>query len=187
MTVWFDLQGTGTGGRNPINDGVIFWIRAGTDDLAAKILSASPKYVSAFGTPATPDELAQHTCVGSGIWKLSRGSKLAVPNISFKVIAGDPLVHLKLAVSGLGIAILPLYMARRPGTRDQLIPVLPRWIPEPILVCALFSGPARMTPKVKVLLDFLSEYVGTHRDPRLHEMAATGLFTKPELATTSGP
>lgn len=174
---------------------VFFKLRAPKDSLrrvrpypgTVRGLFASPKYASAFGIPATPDELTQHICIGSGIWKLSRGSKLAAPNISFKVIASDPLVHLKLAVSGLGIAILPLYMARRPGTREQLIPVLPRWIPEPIIVCALFSGPARMTPKVKVLLDFLSEYIGTVRDPRLHGMATTGLFTKPELAATSGP
>ena len=174
---------------------VFFKLRAPKDSLrrvrpypgTVRGLFASPKYVSAFGTPATPDELTLHTGIGSGIWKLGRGSKLVAPNIGFKVISSDPLVHLKLAVSGLEIAILPLYMAKRPGTREQLIPVLPRWIPEPIIVCALFSGPARMTPKVKVLLDFLGEYIGTDRDPRLHGMTTTGLFTKPVLAATSGP
>jgi hypothetical protein len=78
-------------------------------------------------------------------------------------------------------------MAKSPGTCEKLIPVLPRWIPEPIIVCALFSGPARITPKVKVLLNFLSEYVGTDRDPRLHGMAKKGMFTKPVVAATSGP
>jgi len=42
MTVWFDLRRMATGGRNSVNDGVIFWIRAGTYDLAAKILSDTP-------------------------------------------------------------------------------------------------------------------------------------------------
>jgi LysR family transcriptional regulator, transcriptional activator for dmlA len=174
---------------------IFFKLRAPKDSMrrvrpypgTVRGLFASPKYVSAFGTPATPDELPLHTCVGSGIWKLSRGRKTVAPNITFKVVASDPLVHLKLAVSGLGIAILPLYMAQRPGTREQLVPVLPRWIPEPIIVCALFSGPARMTPKVKVLLDFLGEYMGTDRDPRLHGLPTTGLFTEPKLAATSGP
>ena len=150
-------------------------------------LFASPSYLSAFGTPITPDELASHSCVGSGIWRLSRGSKVMAPNIVFRVVVSDPLVHLKLAVSGLGIAILPLYMAQRPDTRHQLVPVLRQWKPEPITVCALFSGPARMTPKVQVLLDFLGEYMGTDRDPRLQQMPSKGLFTEPNLMATSGP
>ena len=36
---------------------------------------------------------------------------------------------------------------------------MPLWSPEPITLCALFSGLARLTPKVQVLLDFLGEYI----------------------------
>jgi hypothetical protein len=39
-----------------------------------------------------------------------------------------------------------------------------------ITLCALFSSPSRLTPKVQVLLDFLDEYLGTDRDPRLNNM-----------------
>jgi len=174
---------------------VFFKLRAPRDSLrrvrpypgTKRGLFASPDYLSAFGTPATPDELLSHTCIGSGIWKLSRGSKLVAPNIVFRVVTSDPLVHLKLATSGLGIASLPLYMAKRPDTRHQLVPVLPLWSPEPITLCALFSGSARLTPKVQVLLDFLGEYIGTNQDPRLQQMPAKGFFTDPTLAATSGP
>jgi DNA-binding transcriptional LysR family regulator len=103
------------------------------------------------------------------------------------IVVSDPGVHLDLALSGLGIVILPLYMAKRPDTRNRLMPILPLWSPEPITLCALFSGPARQTPKVQVLLDFLREYVGTDRDPRLHGVRAKGLFTDPKLEATSGP
>ena len=74
-------------------------------------------------------------------------------------------------------------MANRPDVRDRLIPILPLWSPEPITLCALFSGPARLSPKVQVLLDFLGEYIGTDRDPRLHNLQAKGLFTDPKLET----
>lgn len=66
-----------------------------------------------------------------------------------------PGVHLTLAKQGLGIAILPLYMAKWPDSRERLMTVLREWVAEPITVCALFSGAARLTPKVEVLLDFL--------------------------------
>ncbi len=150
-------------------------------------LFASPHYLASSGNPATPEELVSHTCIGSGVWKLSRGAKLATPNIVFKVVASDPVVHLKLALAGLGIAVLPLYMAKRPDTLNHLVPVLPMWVPEPITLCALFSGPARLTPKVRALLDFLSDYIGTDRDPRLANLPAKGFFSDPKLAPTSGP
>jgi len=93
------------------------------------------------------------------------------------VVSGDPAVALKLAVSGFGISVLPLWMAKRPDVRNALIPVLPQWTPEPITLCALFSGPSRLTPKVQVLLDFLDEYIGTDWDPRLERDLAKGYFT----------
>ncbi len=150
-------------------------------------LFASQDYIKEYGNPVTPDELEAHSCIGSGSWKLSRGSKVATPNIVFRVVLSDPGIHLDLALSGVGIAILPLYMGKHPDMRNRLVPVLPNWSPEAITLCALFSGPARMTPKVQVLLDFLGEYIGTDRDPRLHRLPAKGLFTDSKLGATSGP
>ena len=174
---------------------VFFKVRAPRDSVrrvrpypgTKRGLFASPDYVKSRSNPAAPDDLVAHTCIGSGTWKLSRGSKVAAPNISFRVVVSDPVVHLDLALSGLGIAILPLYMAKRPDTRNKLMPILPLWNPEPITLCALFSGPARLTPKVQVLLDFLGDYIGTDRDPRLHSVPARGLFTDSKLEATSGP
>jgi LysR family transcriptional activator of dmlA len=89
--------------------------------------------------------------------------------------------------SGFGVVILPLWVAKRAEVRNSLIPILPLWNVEPITLCALFYGPTRLTPKVQVLLDFLDEYVGTDRDPRLERNRAKGYFTDRKLAPTSGP
>jgi len=174
---------------------VFFKVRAPKDSIrrvrpypgTKRGLFASPEYIATHGNVATPDDLVSHTCIGSGIWKLSRGSKVAAPNIVFKVVASDPGVHRDLTLCGFGIAILPLWMAKSADLRNRLVPVLPLWSPEPITLCALFSGAARLTPKVQVLLDFLGEYLGTDRDPRLHKLPAKGLFTNPRLEATSGP
>jgi LysR family transcriptional activator of dmlA len=174
---------------------VFFKLRAPKDSLrrvrpypgTARGLFASPDYVRASGNPATPEELTAHTCIGSGVWRLSRGARIATPNIVFRVVTADPVVHLDLALDGLGIAILPIYMAKRPDMRDRLVPILPHWRPNPITLCALFFGSARLTPKVQVLLDFLGEYLGTDRDPRLHQIPARGCFTDLRLGATPGP
>jgi LysR family transcriptional activator of dmlA len=153
----------------------------------ARGLFASPAYVNAFGSPANPDELAAHRCAGSGVWKLSRGSKEISPNISFHVVTSDPGINLPFALDSLGITVLPLWLAKHPDNRNRLVPILPLWKPEPITLCALFSGSSRLTPKVEGLLDFLAEYIGTDRDPRVKHGRATGYFTDLTLSPTSGP
>jgi len=173
---------------------VFFKLRAPKDSLrrvrpypgTVRGLFASPGYIQASGSPATPDDLTTHSCIGTGAWKLRRGKTIATPNIIFRVVSGDPEVGLKLAISGFGISTLPLWMAKRRDVRKALIPVLPHWTLEPITLCALFYGPSRLTPKVQVLLDFLGERIGTDRDPRLRGDPAKGCFTDRRLASRSG-
>lgn len=174
---------------------VFFKLRAPKDSLrhihpypgTARGLFASPSYIHASGRPATPGDLAAHSCIGSGVWKLSRGKKISSLNLTFRVVTSDPGVSLKLATDGLGICVLPLWLAKRPELRNVLVPILPLWRPEPITLCALFFGLSRLTPKIKALLDFLTEYLGTDRDPRLHQQRAKGYFTDPSLEPTAGP
>ncbi len=153
----------------------------------ARGLFASPAYVNAAGNPANPDELPAHRCAGSGVWKLSRGRREVSPNIAFQVVTSDPGVNLAFALDGLGITVLPLWMAKHPNNRSGLVPILSLWKPEPITLCALFSGSSRLTPKVQGLLDFLAEYIGTDRDPRVRYGRAKGCFTDMTLSPTSGP
>ena len=172
---------------------VFFKLRAPNDTLrrvrgypgTERGLFASSDYIRAAGQPKNPDDLTGHSCIALGVWKLSRGSRVVVPNISFRVVSGDPVVSLKFAVDGLGICVLPLWSAGRREVRKKLVRVLPRWKPEPISLCALFFGPSRLTPKVQALLDFLDEYIGTDRDPRLQNQPAKECFTAASIPPKS--
>jgi DNA-binding transcriptional LysR family regulator len=173
---------------------VFFKLRAPKDSLrrvrpypgTARGLFAGTTYVQAFGNPATPDDLPGHRCIGSGVWKLSRGSTSARPSIAFKVVTSDPHINLTLAVQGFGIGILPLWIAKWPEVRNQLVPVLPLWKIEPITLCALFFGQSRLTPKVQVLLQFLEEYIGTEKDPRLRQKWRKEYFPPGSIAPAQG-
>jgi DNA-binding transcriptional LysR family regulator len=174
---------------------IFFKLRAPKDSLrrvrpypgTVRGLFASPNYLKVAGNPSTPEDLKLHKCVGSGPWKLSKGKKVATPDILFRVVTSDPTVALKLALSGFGVVILPLWVAKNPDVRKDLVQILPHWAPEPITLCALFSSPSRLTPKVQVLLDFLDEYLGTDRDPRIKNDVAAGYFCDRSLTPTSGP
>jgi DNA-binding transcriptional LysR family regulator len=153
----------------------------------ARALFASPGYTRAFGNPENPNDLTAHSCIGSGVWKLTRGTEVATLPLSFRVVSSDPQINLRAALDGLGIVVLPLWMARPYESRKLLVQALPLWRPDPITLCALFFGPSNLTPKVKILLDFLAEYVGTDRDPRLRDAKAQGYFTDVSLRPTAGP
>ena len=148
----------------------------------ARGLYASPAYLATAGTPAVPEDLVNHSCIGAGTWTLTRGKRVETPGVLFRVVASDPGMHLKLVLDGVGIAILPLWMAKQAEVCNSLTAILPQWRPRPISVCAIFSAPSRLTPKVQALLDFLNEYMGTDRDPRLQSGKPGGLFTYPARA-----
>ncbi|WP_128913107.1 LysR family transcriptional regulator [Granulicella sibirica] len=140
-------------------------------------LFASAGYIKASGTPARPEDLLSHTCIGHGPWKLSRGNQTISPNIQFRVAIMDPMALMELTLKHFGIAVLPVYMAKWPEAANNLVSVLPRWNLPSLTLCAIFSGQSHLTPKVRVMLDFLGEYIGTARDPRLHGCDSKGIFT----------
>ena len=171
---------------------VVFKVRTPRDSLrrirnypgTKRGLFASADYISTFGMPTSPEHLVAHSCLGAGIWRMNRGATTAAPGIEFQVVTSDPTVLLELTLKHCGIALLPLYMGKWPGMNKRLVPVLVRWSFEPLTLCALFSGQSRLTPKVQVLLDFLAEYIGSARDPRLHGANPKGLFSdlRPQIA-----
>jgi LysR family transcriptional activator of dmlA len=143
----------------------------------ARGLFASPAYSRVHGLPSNPDELTNHECIGMNTWTLQQGKKIVTTNIKPRVLTSDPYIHLTLTTQGFGIGMLPLWLADWPDVRDKLVPVLPEWKVEPLVLCALFYGQAQRTPKVQTLLDFLAEYMGTDRDPRLKQKWAKKYFT----------
>jgi DNA-binding transcriptional LysR family regulator len=73
-------------------------------------------------------------------------------------------------------------MAKWPEVRNDLVPILPLLEPELITLCALFYGQSRLSPKVQALLDFLEEYIGTHKHPRLPQKLPEDPLCSPSAA-----
>jgi LysR family transcriptional activator of dmlA len=167
---------------------VFFKVRAPKDSSrrvrsypgVARGLFASRKYVQTAGKPAEPADLASHRCIGSGRWTLSKEGRTVTPDVAPRLVTDDPVVHRELVLDGAGIAILPLYIALDPAIATRLVPILPGWLPKPVVACALYSDSSRLTPKVKVFLDFIQKHVGTDLDPRLRGTKARDSFTNPK-------
>jgi DNA-binding transcriptional LysR family regulator len=106
---------------------VFFKIRMPNDSLRRvrpypgvnRSLFASPSYIKTFGDPSHPDDLSTRCCIGWSPWKLTRNGRVLTPDISFRARTDDAEVSCKLAVGGIGIAVMPLYMAIWPDARTS--------------------------------------------------------------------
>jgi DNA-binding transcriptional LysR family regulator len=140
--------------------------------------------VRKYGLPNDPAELSNHRCTGSADdafyanWKLTKRGKTVALDLIFQVMSSDPFVHRQLVLDGVGISILPLWMAKDPAIAADLERVLPLWVPDPVSLCALYSGTSDMIPKVKIFLDFMAAHLGTDLDPRLHGLKAKECFAE---------
>ncbi len=135
---------------------------------------ASATYLNGHERPAHPADLHKHQCIGYSSdrrqvpWKLTGEGEEVVVEPAFQIVVGDPDIQLDLTLSGLGVALLPLWVAHAATQRGELVRLLPQWTPEPIPFCALYRGRSRTSPKSEAFLCFLEHVVGQNGDPRLN-------------------
>ncbi|GHD62151.1 LysR family transcriptional regulator [Jeongeupia chitinilytica] len=130
------------------------------------LLVAAPAYLAARGTPAHPRELAGHSCIYLGEtpddarWQFRRDKDVATVTVRGRYVANHSGVRLEAALSGLGIACLPLFTARAALADGALLQVLPDWVfhaPAYRGTAWLLYPPKRhLAPKVRVLIDHLA-------------------------------
>jgi len=135
---------------------------------------ASAGYLKGRPQPADLADLHKHQCIGYSFerrqasWKfIGEGKQIAVEP-SFQLVVGDPDIQLDLTLSGLGIALLPLWAANAATTRGELVRLLPQLTPKPVPFCALYRGPARTSPKSEAFLSFLGQIIAQDGDPRVY-------------------
>jgi len=151
-----------------IAEGVDVAIRAGElkdSGLIAKKLGrvcwaayASPAYLKRAGTPAHPKDLRQHACLqftslGKDNWQLT-GSKhsVSVP-LASRVIGNDMTLMKALALSDMGIALLPTYACRAEVKSGKLIRVLPGYHAKIDPVHLVYPGQKFVPPKLRAFIE----------------------------------
>jgi DNA-binding transcriptional LysR family regulator len=131
------------------------------------VLVASPSYLGAHGTPGEPAELAQHAAlVYSSVqvderWHFSGadGQAVSVP-VKGPLRSNNLSVLLAAARSGLGVAVLPWYVAHESVQSGAVQPLLDRWALPSQEIHAVFTSPKLLPSKVRSLCDFLAPHFG---------------------------
>ena len=128
---------------------------------------ASPDYLARHGTPRTPADLLQHRCLHYRFpntgklesWVLRSPSTEGELQLPRSMVCNNIETRLCFALQGLGIAYLPDFAIREPLADGRLQPVLDEFIGASGVFHVLWPASKHPSPKLRALVDFLSEHV----------------------------
>lgn len=141
------------------------------------IICASPDYLSAHGTPQTPQDLAQHFAMlymnrePHGMWTLPVNNSLASFRVRCRMRTNCGNQLMEAAKAGLGLAILPTFLAAEAIVGGELKEVLKPYAPRGGNISVVYRQSYRTLPKLQALSNFLGEQIGN--PPIWEQMLAT--------------
>jgi DNA-binding transcriptional LysR family regulator len=124
-------------------------------------LFASPAYLRRNGVPREPRDLSAHVCLGfmaptgNGTWVLDKAKARAEIPVRFACTANNLSAIHQVALAGLGIALLPLFLCSADLDRGALVPVLEDWGAEEVPVHLLHPKSRFVPVKTRALIDHL--------------------------------
>ena len=130
-------------------------------------LCASASYLKKAGTPSTPEDLLEHSCLtfrtgaGTNIWNFhGPGTTTREIQARGKLYANDGESLVAAAVAGQGIILVPGWLVKEELERGDLQALLPEWSPVPAEtpLYALYPLQRYLAPKVRAFIDFMVEW-----------------------------
>lgn len=133
-------------------------------------LCASPAYLAAGGTPQAPSDLQAHPCIS--YWRVSSDQEWVLRNadetvkvrVAGPLRANNPEAVAQAALSGMGIALLPLYICQADIAAGRLESVLTDWQPQTKfgdMIFAVAPIERMRLSRNKCFLEFLKDQLGT--------------------------
>ncbi|WP_033790927.1 LysR family transcriptional regulator [Pantoea septica] len=130
-----------------------------------RLICASPAYLARAGTPATPDDLAQHACLRYGRealsgWELQQAGKSKSVMVKGPMLSNNGEVLRDAAIAGLGLVLLPGFIVEPALKRGELVSVLEAYQPAPLCLNAVYPQHRQRSEVNRVLLNFLQDQLG---------------------------
>ncbi len=165
----------------PRDGGVDVTIRSGPVEDSRMLMKPVMRVtLGAYASPAylrktekscplrSPADLQAHSCITTNcglhgeptenaVWRMRRGAELRAVRVEPRAAVSDVSINHQLALSGVGIALLGQRIARTDVAAGRLVRVLQDWQPDPVELYALYPSRLSTSPKVRALLEFLSE------------------------------
>lgn len=122
---------------------------------------ASPQYLARAGTPRSIEDAAKHVWVSFTERKFV-GALAPLAKVRPRWLGDDLAFVTNAVVAGVGLGLVPTFLAREPIAAGAIVRVLPR-VSLPAGALYLVYPPTRHVPrKVAALRDFLVEHFAAH-------------------------
>jgi DNA-binding transcriptional LysR family regulator len=129
-----------------------------------RILSASPGYLDAHGSPSTVEELVSHPLLiytysnNPNTLSFQRGDENKVVTCKGVLESNEGQVLRAAALKGMGILVQPKYIVHDDLVAGRLTPVLDDWDLPRLHINVAFQSRRHMSAKVRTFVDFVVEY-----------------------------
>ncbi len=138
-----------------------------------RVLCASPDYIARHGRPREPRDLDNFRCIIHGTvpgaineWRFIRGEEIqayTVPSDAARE-TNDGAVAREWALRGYGVAVKSIWDIAADLRAGRLTILLPEWRCPEVPLHALYHSNRYLTPRLRVLLDFLVERFAREAD-----------------------
>ena len=131
-----------------------------------RVFCASPDYLNRYGTPKVPQDLAIHQCLiysndlKPDTWILHGPNGTESIKVNGPICTDNGDILKAAAISGLGVTLLPTFIAGPDLGAGRLRQVLTDYCPPEISIYVVFPSRRYLSAKVKTFVDFLSGYFG---------------------------
>lgn len=131
-----------------------------------RVVCCSPDYARDNPLPKSIKEIAAHSCIdyanvhAGRLWEFSPLTRDEPPRsvvTHSHLVTNNGEVMRDLAIAGLGLAILPLFIAADALRAGSLIHVLPNESPLPDTIYAIYPPTRHVTRRVRTLVDYLGQ------------------------------
>ncbi|MEL6688143.1 MAG: LysR family transcriptional regulator [Pseudomonadota bacterium] len=133
-----------------------------------RILCASPQYLAEHGTPQFPEDLSQHRLLVFGDTKRDltsqdgRDCQFPPPDMKTSIRCDDGASTRLATLAGVGISMNSIWSVHRELGAGTLVRVLPDYeVSDGSAVWLVYPKSNVLTAKVRVMIDFLIEKIGS--------------------------
>lgn len=129
------------------------------------VVCASPDYLDKYGTPKTPEDLMDHSCLVNWAiaprhkWQFRTESGLKIITVAGRVQSNAAHSIRISALNGLGLVMLPTYIVGGDIEKGALKVVLDNYILPPLDIHAVYPHRRYLSAKVRAFLDFLQAWL----------------------------
>jgi DNA-binding transcriptional LysR family regulator len=132
--------------------------------ISRTVVCCSPDYAGRVGLPTSVEEIANYTCIGyanihsSQIWQFEpedSGDEIRSLVVRSRIVLNNGEAMRDAAIAGLGLLVLPQFIAAEALASGELIPVLPDVTPVPDVIYAVYPHRRHVPRKIRMVIDHL--------------------------------